>query len=246
MSTLRVKVLGSGNAFNQGNRLNSSYLVEFKDKKILIDCGFTTPLALQQNNIPSNEIDFVLITHYHGDHFAGLSAFLLALNYTSPQKKQLVIIGAEDVKQKVYDLVKTLYPGSEKILKKLDINFQTITKKMILGEIIVESIPMIHSIASLPFGFVIDFDSYKIGFSGDTSWHEGVECLIAKSDYVFLECNLAKKLGKGHLSVEELEESELVQSKKDQIYLTHLSDVSYLLALEKGYKCLSDGDYFKF
>ena len=246
MSALGVKVLGSGNAFNQDNRLNSSYIVELKGKKILIDCGFTTPLALQKNNIPSNEIDFVLITHYHGDHFAGLSAFLLALNYTSPQKKQLVIIGAEDVEQKVYDLVKTLYPGSEKIIKTLDINFQAITKKMILGGIILESIPMIHSTASLPFGFVINFDSHKIGFSGDTSWHEGVECLIDKSDYVFLECNLAKKVGKGHISVEELEESELVQSKKAQIYLTHLSDVSCVLALEKGYKCISDGDYFTF
>ncbi len=246
MSGVSVKVLGSGNAFNQGNRLNASYLVESEGQKILIDCGFTTPLALQQNNIPSNEIDAVLITHYHGDHFAGLAAFLLALRYTSPQKKQLLIIGAEDVKRKVYELIKVLYPGSEKIFKLLDIKFQTITESFYIGETLVNAIPMLHSVESLPFGFILNCNSVKIGFSGDTCWHKGVEELITKADSVFLECNLAVKVGKGHISVEELEESELIQSRKDHIYLTHLSDVSYALASGKGYKCLADGDDYSF
>ena len=45
MSAVRVKVFVSENAFNQDNSLNSFRLVESEDQKILIDCGFTTPLA---------------------------------------------------------------------------------------------------------------------------------------------------------------------------------------------------------
>ena len=246
MSSIKVKVLGSGNAFNQGSRLNSSYIVYSGNQKILIDCGFTTPLALEQNKIESNEIDAVLITHYHGDHFAGLAVILLALKYTSLQKKQLIIIGAEDIKAKVYELINVLYPGSEKIFKELDIKFKSITDLFKIGKTSIESIPMMHSEESLPFGFVLNYDSKKIGFSGDTCWHPGVERLINKSDVLFLECNLAKKGGKGHISVEELEESELIQSRKKNIYLTHLSVLSYQLASEKGYNCIADADIFKF
>lgn len=246
MSNVKVRVLGSGNAFNQNNRLNSSYLVESKEQKILIDCGFTTPLALQQNDIPCNEIDAVLITHYHGDHFAGLSAMLLALSYTSLQKKQLLIVGAEDVEDRVRELVKVLYPGSEKVFNTLDIKFQTITKSFKIGGISVEAIPMIHSVEALPYGFILDFNFKKIGFSGDTCWHAGVVDLITRVDAVFLECNLVKKVGKGHISVEELEESKLVQSKKSNIYLTHLSGASYRLAEEKDYNCIADADTYTF
>lgn len=246
MSKVKVKILGSGNAFNQDNRLNASYLIESAGNKILIDCGFTTPFALQQNNISFNEIDVVLITHYHGDHFAGLSAMLLALYYKSPQNKKLTIIGGGDVKKKVFDLIKTLYSGSEKIFKLLDIEFQTVSKTFFIGETLVESIPMVHSTASLPFGFILNFDSCVIGFSGDTSWHKGVEDLIIRTDYLFLECNLTKKLGKGHISVEELEDSELIQVKKNRVFLTHLSRSSYSVASKKGYVCISDGDDFSF
>jgi len=246
MSNVKVKVLGSGNAFNQAARLNSSYIIDTDDQKILIDCGFTTPLALQQHNIAVNEIDAVLITHYHGDHFAGVSAMLLALKYVSKQAKQLVIAGPGDVKQKVLELMTVLYAGSEGVIDGLDIKYQSIGKSFKLGETVVNAIPMIHSDESLPHGFVLGFKSLKLGFSGDTCWHIGVEDLIKQSDAIFLECNFAGKIGKGHISVEELEVSQLIQSKKNNIYLTHLSDISGDFALEKGYCCTKDGQEFDF
>ncbi len=246
MSNVKVKVLGSGNAFNQGSRLNSSYVIYSKNLKILIDCGFTVPLALQQHGIAFNEIDAVLITHYHGDHFAGLAALLLALKYVSKQKKQLIIAGPGDVKQKVHELITVLYAGSEDVFQDLDIKYHSIEESFKLEEITVNAIPMIHSDESLPHGFVLRFKTLTIGFSGDTCWHDGVEDLINKSDATFLECNFAGKVGKGHISVEELEASKLIQTKKENIYLTHLSDVSLDLASKKGYCCIKDGQEFDF
>lgn len=246
MGEVQVRVLGSGNAFNQGGRLNSAYLVENAEQKILVDCGFTTPLAIEKNGFQPNEIDAVLITHYHGDHFAGLAAMLLALKYTSVQCKPLIIIGAGDVEQKVYELVKVLYPGTEGIFDELDLQFKSIEKKNTLGTTQVHSIPMIHSDESLPHGFILEFPSVKIAFSGDTCWHKGVEELIQYSDFIFLECNFAEKIGKGHISVQELEESALVQTRKDDIYLTHLSEVSYELATSRSYNCIEDSQHFIF
>ena len=59
---------------------------------ILIDCGEGTQLALRNANESSKDIDIICITHFHGDHVAGLSGMLLLMGNqgkTSP----LTIIG---------------------------------------------------------------------------------------------------------------------------------------------------------
>lgn len=74
----------------------SCYLIEYKNKKILFDAGQTlvdyeqnpnalffikiapqeTAIArLNELNITSNDIDYVIISHSHGDHFLGLKDF---------------------------------------------------------------------------------------------------------------------------------------------------------------------------
>lgn len=244
-----VKVLGSGNAFNQNNRLNSSYLISTSNEKILFDCGFTSPLALQKENIEFNSIDTIVISHYHGDHFAGIAALLLGLKYVSIQNKKLRIIGPGDVQSKIFELIRVLYPGSEDLLEELNIEFISVVEKQ--GRIKFDDysllpIPMIHSEGSDPFGYVFKFNNTTIGFSGDTSWHKGVEDLLIKSDHIFLECNFEEKIGKGHLSVTELNESNLVQEKKSYIYLTHLHEGSYRKAIDHGYTCVEDGAEYQF
>lgn len=246
---MKLTVLGSGNAFSQSGRLNSSYLVGDK-QEVLVDCGFTTPLALQRAEVPFNQIKTIFITHYHGDHFAGLAAFLLGLKYVSPQKQVLTIIGAADAKKKCFDLLKALYPGNETLVDELQINFigseKGLKKDVELVTCSFNTFKMIHSEKSLPFGFVLKFDESKIGFTGDTCWHSGVEELIAASDIAVVECNFNQKVGEGHISVDELEENEVVQTNKKHIYLTHLSPLSSERAVSLDYNLLSDFDVLSF
>ena len=54
---MKVNVLGTGNAFNLQGRMNSSYLVDTEQHRILVDCGFTVPLALQNEQIEFSSID---------------------------------------------------------------------------------------------------------------------------------------------------------------------------------------------
>lgn len=246
---MQLKVLGSGNAFNQEARLNSSYLIECSFGNVLIDCGFTVPLALQKNRLPFSEVDYIFITHYHGDHFAGLAALLLGLKYISPKEKPLKIIGPGDVKQKTTELLKVLYPGTEKLIAELPLEFIAVNEKgqqVLLSDFSFESVPMIHSESALPVGYILNIDGMNIGFSGDTCWHEGIMDFLAKSDKVILECNFVEKVGEGHISVEELESSKEVQDKKADIYLTHLYEGSSQKAKGLGYKTIADGDVLNF
>lgn len=246
---MKVNVLGTGNAFNLQGRMNSSYLVDTKQRRILIDCGFTVPLALQNEQIEFSSIDYVFITHYHGDHFAGLAALLLGLKYVYKQTKQLKIIGPGDVKSKVTELMKILYSGTENLVNELKIEFISVSvhgDSIKLDEMVINVHKMIHSEASLPVGYVLKVNRFSIGFSGDTSWHEGIIPFVNSCDKVILECNFSETVGEGHISVEELESSMEIQKRKADLYLTHLYEASAKKASELGYQTLSDADAFIF
>lgn len=246
---MELKVLGSGNAFNQQARLNSSYLIKASVGNILIDCGFTVPFALQQNKIEFSDIDYILITHYHGDHYAGLAAVLLGLKYVSKREKPLTIIGPGDVKSKTFELLKVLYPGTEKLVDELPLEFISVDnegEEVDLGDFKVEVFQMIHSDAADPVAYLLNIEGLKLGFSGDTCWHDGIVEFLVKSDKVILECNFAEKVGEGHISIEELEDSLAVQEMKPNIHLTHLYEGSASKAKELGYNLLSDGDLLNF
>ena len=74
---MKITVIGCGNAFSYKN-YNQSFLLEEGDRKLLIDCGTRTPMALHNECIDIKKITDVYISHQHGDHCGGLEelAFL--------------------------------------------------------------------------------------------------------------------------------------------------------------------------
>ena len=69
---MKAIILGSG---SKGN----STLLITKTKKILIDVGFSLPktkMILEKYDLNTNDIDFILLTHNHKDHIAGLASFV--------------------------------------------------------------------------------------------------------------------------------------------------------------------------
>lgn len=242
---MKIKVLGTGNAFNEQSRFNSSYFLDLEGVNVLVDCGYTVPLALQREGIEFSSIDYILITHYHGDHYAGLASFLLALKYISPQYKQLTIIAPGNIEMKTKSLIEILYPGNSSLLDELNLHLKSASAsgdKIKTNHFYVELFPMIHNELALPVGYVLHKNNLKVGFSGDTCWHSGLIPFIQACDKLIIECNFPYKLGDSHLSVEELEKSDLICSKKEHIFLTHLNSESAEKALELGYNVLSDRD----
>ena len=72
---MRVRVVGSGDAFGSGGRFQTCIAVTDDSgarPRVLLDCGATSLTAMRQQQLDPNEIDTVLVSHLHGDHFGGV------------------------------------------------------------------------------------------------------------------------------------------------------------------------------
>ena len=78
------------------NRNLSSLFLNYKGKKILIDCGEGTQVSMRMKNCGFKDIDLILITHLHGDHIIGLIGLLSTMG-NSGKVNDLTIVGPQGI-----------------------------------------------------------------------------------------------------------------------------------------------------
>jgi ribonuclease Z len=80
MMKFEVTILGSSSATPVFNRNPSAQLLNCNEKYYLIDCGEGTQQQLTKYNLKAARIDYIFITHLHGDHYFGLIGLLSSLH----------------------------------------------------------------------------------------------------------------------------------------------------------------------
>lgn len=73
---MKIKFIGTGSGKTGLKRFHSSFLLEEDRRKILFDAGDSIARALLHANVEFNEIDAIIISHYHADHFAGMASLI--------------------------------------------------------------------------------------------------------------------------------------------------------------------------
>ena len=67
--TMRLTIIGSGDAFGSGGRFNTCFFLETAKGTLLVDCGASSLVALKARGVDPNAIDGIVLSHLHGDHF---------------------------------------------------------------------------------------------------------------------------------------------------------------------------------
>jgi len=105
---MQLQFVGCGDAFGSGGRYNTCFHVTGESVNFLIDCGASSLPALKRLDIVRDAIDLVLITHFHGDHFAGLPFLLLDAQF-SRRTRPLVIAGPEGIETRLAQVMEALF-----------------------------------------------------------------------------------------------------------------------------------------
>ncbi len=78
--TIRITILGCAGSFAGADQVCTGYMIQAAGKNVLLDCG-SGVLAQWQRHLPLSEIDAVVTTHCHPDHWLDLPVLRNALRY---------------------------------------------------------------------------------------------------------------------------------------------------------------------
>ena len=96
--TFEVTILGSSSATPVYNRNPTAQLLNCNEKFYLIDCAEGTQQQLIKFGLKASKIDYVFISHLHGDHYFGLIGLLSSMHLNG-RIKPLYIYGPEAIKE---------------------------------------------------------------------------------------------------------------------------------------------------
>lgn len=91
-----LALLGCGGGMPTPERYLTSLLINYKGRKVLIDCGEGTQVSMKLLGWGFKTIDIICITHGHGDHTVGLPGLLATIG-NSGRTEPLTIIGPEGI-----------------------------------------------------------------------------------------------------------------------------------------------------
>jgi ribonuclease BN (tRNA processing enzyme) len=114
-SFMRLQFVGCGDAFGSGGRFNTCLHLTGRDANILIDCGASSLVAMNELAIPRNDIDAIFLSHFHADHVGGIPFFLLEANYVSKRKRPLTIAGPPSLKRPLRGIMEIGFAGTKEL-----------------------------------------------------------------------------------------------------------------------------------
>jgi ribonuclease BN (tRNA processing enzyme) len=187
---MRLTIIGCGDAFGAGGRLQTSFHVRSAQSTFLIDCGTSTLIGMRRLDFDPNEIDAVFVTHLHGDHFGGLPWFLIDGQYVSKRRRPLVVTGPRGIEARYLTAAEALYPGITTNDPGFNLVFHEYEeqKPLDVGGVTVTPFEVKHPSGAPPYALRFMLEGKVIAFTGDTGWVE-VLCEVAKGADLFIsEC----------------------------------------------------------
>jgi ribonuclease BN (tRNA processing enzyme) len=242
METIQVRFLGSGDAFGSGGRFQTCICIKAPTSTFLVDCGASSLIAMRRYGVAPNDIDLILLSHLHGDHFGGIPFFVLDAQLISKRSRPLVIVGPSGTQRRVVEAMEIFFPGSSQVPRKfsLDIREFSLDRPQALGEAIVTPYRVQHPSGDPSLALRIECNGKIITYSGDTEWTETLVPAATGADLLIAEAYFFEKKIKFHLDFHTLMD-HLDELQPKRLIVTHMSEDMLARLEEISCECAEDG-----
>jgi ribonuclease BN (tRNA processing enzyme) len=239
---MEVLFVGTGDAFGSGGRRQSAHLLRTPSGSVLLDCGTTTGTGLATLAVERDEIDAIVLSHFHADHFGGLPLFLLGALHQDSRRKPLLIAGPPAVEERVRGAAAALGHPLDAQDWSFPITFRELLTKgeSEVGPVAVRTFPTRHAPDSHPRGIWIQAGTRSLVYSGDTGWFDELPSRVNGADLFICECTQVRRSYELHLSLEELVGHQH-EFDCGRHLLTHLGEAMRSLSDPDGFEVADDG-----
>ncbi len=193
---MKIKVIGSGSMWTAYN--SASYLI---DDNILVDMPNGMCKNLFRLGLNPREIDHVLLTHFHGDHYFDMPFYFLLKSKSND--KNVNVYCSKEGKKKTQKLLKLAFPNTVKSVNEA-INLKYILASSFkVNDYLVKKWLVDHGSMKPAFGYIFEKENIKVGFTGDTILCQNVEYMASICNYLFCDCMFVKSTTK-HMGIDSL------------------------------------------
>jgi len=222
MTSVRIRFLGTGDAFGSGGRMQTCILLEAGEHAFLVDCGASSLISLKRAGVDPGGIEAVLISHLHGDHFGGLP-FLVLDRQFSGKPEPLTIVGPPGLESRVTGAMEILFPGLADVQREFQVDFQELSEgqSSAVGPLRLTPYEVVHPCGAPPYALRIEIEGRVIAYSGDTGWTERLVGVAKGADLFICESNFYEKKVPFHLDYLTLNQ-HLPELDCKRIVLTHM------------------------
>jgi ribonuclease BN (tRNA processing enzyme) len=224
---LEIKFIGTGSGKTSLKRCHSSFLISSETYNLLVDTGDGISRALINQKVSFNEINGILLSHLHPDHYSGLPSLIVQMKMDE-RKDTLDVICHESYTDFLKELLYQSYLFEENLGFKL--NFKPFELKKafdVSKELSMEARKNSHLERNRKFdlsgrlgfscsSFFIKAGGKNIFFTGDIGEYKDLLLFEEKkADIMISEVT--------HVAVEELYEA-FRRLEPGKLFLTHLGE----------------------
>lgn len=173
---LTLKVLGTNGLFPDDNNPTSGYLLSCNDLNYLVDVG-SGVFNKVTNLLPPENLDGVIITHYHFDHVSDIGVLSY---YLQTKNKKLKVYGPDDG-----SYYQKLITGSPYF------DFTPIDGCIENGDLKICFYKMNHSV--LTYGVTFESENKKFAYTSDSNLCEAHSLLLKNADLAVINCGCLQK-----------------------------------------------------
>jgi ribonuclease BN (tRNA processing enzyme) len=221
--SVSLRVLGCGDAFGSGGRSHTCFFLDAPSTKLVIDFGASALVSMNRFGIDPGAIDAIVVSHLHGDHFAGLPFLLLDAMFMTRRTRPLLIAGPRGISERVHKVCDAMFPGTWDHPKQFALEFLEYEDghPLAVAGADVTPYPVIHDSGAQAYALRVSCDGCTVAYSGDTAWTDTLIDTARDADIFLCEATTFSKPIPNHLTYRAVVAKRKLLTAK-RIVLTHL------------------------
>lgn len=220
MHHLDLRFVGTGNAFAPEGLCWNGFLA---NNRYLFEAPPQALMSLNRLGVDPNQLEAVIVSHHHGDHFLGLPFLILHWKYQG-RVAPIRIVGPPGTEQLTHDIGERVYPGLFEINYDIEWVVAEPGNKLTVGALELEPVAVKHDTRlDLSLGYAARLDGRRFAYTGDTALCDAVLDLARGAEVLVSECASRDGQIDIHMNlVDDMPQVQAALGPDSHLLLTHL------------------------